>query len=207
MTLTSKENVNHLISADLAWRYKIIPVAFDNGTLTLSIDIAANHPSLIGELELITGYHVKLIKVESDIVAQQLSKLYRKDMKSGGTKVVSTDDTNNTDDFLSKIINEAKDLKSSDIHIEGYSEKCRIRLRIDGKLVERYQIPKDQYASFINRIKIKANLDIAEKRLPQDGRILIAANGTRTDIRVSVLPSLYGEKIVLRLLGTDASHI
>lgn len=72
--------------------------------------------------------------------------------------------------------------------------------------MERYQVPKEQYATFINKVKIKANLDIAEKRLPQDGRILITGPSDRTDIRVSV-SALHGEKVVLRLLGTDSSHI
>ena len=201
------DNIIHLISADIAWRYKIIPSELINDTLTLLIDNTTYNSALVGELELITGYTVKFIKEDTEIIQQQLSKLYRKDLKNNNSKLLFSDSSNKIDDFLAKIIHEAKDLKSSDIHVEGFSEKCRIRLRIDGKLVERYQIPKDQYASFVNKIKIKSNLDIAEKRLPQDGRILITNDGSRIDIRVSVLPTLYGEKIVLRLLGTDASHI
>ena len=70
-----------------------------------------------------------------------------------------------------QLITEAKNLGSSDIHFEIYEEKARVRFRIDGLLVERYSIDKDEYSGLINKIKIKSNLDIAEKRLPQDGRI------------------------------------
>jgi type IV pilus assembly protein PilB len=199
-------NINHLITADIAWKYKVVPLSFDDDVFTLAIDETQYDQSLQGELELITGYNVQLKKEKKEVVYQQLSKLYRKDADSSRLQSLNVEDSS-TDDFLSKIIREAKELKSSDIHIEGYREKCRIRFRIDGKLVERYQVPKEQYATFINKVKIKANLDIAEKRLPQDGRILITGPSDRTDIRVSVLPALHGEKVVLRLLGTDSSHI
>jgi general secretion pathway protein E/type IV pilus assembly protein PilB len=105
------------------------------------------------------------------------------------------------------LIAEAKNLGSSDIHIEVYEERSRVRIRIDGMLIERYTIPKPEYPSLINKIKIRANLDIAEKRLPQDGRIFFNAEGHKFDIRVSVLPTLHGEKIVLRLLNNDAANI
>lgn len=193
------------VSADLAWQYRVVPYKIEGNSLTLLIDKGAYKDALIGELELITGYDIILQAEENNVIDQLLSKIYRKNKVV--SNIVTTDTQGKADDLLQKIIFEAKELKSSDIHIEGYADKCRIRLRIDGKLIERYQIPKDQYASFINKVKIKANLDIAEKRLPQDGRIMVAANGLRIDIRVSVLPVLYGEKVVLRLLNSDSSHI
>ena len=73
-------------------------------------------------------------------------------------------------------------------------------MRIDGKLTERYVVERAQYAPLVNQIKILANLDISEKRLPQDGRILYDRNGVKFDVRVSTLPTIYGEKTVLRLL-------
>ena len=76
----------------------------------------------------------------------------------------------------------------------------RDRFRIDGKLTERYVIERTQYTPLVNQIKILANLDISEKRLPQDGRILYNRDGNKFDVRVSSLPTIYGEKIVLRLL-------
>ncbi len=108
---------------------------------------------------------------------------------------------------MQSLITEAKTLGSSDIHLESYEEKCRVRFRIDGHLVERYAIGVEDFPVIVNKIKIRANLDIAEKRLPQDGRIHFHTSGQKFDIRVSVLPTLYGEKVVLRLLSNDATGI
>jgi len=102
--------------------------------------------------------------------------------------------------FLMSLIGEAFRDYASDIHIESYETRCRIRMRIDGKLTERYVVERAQYAPLVNQIKILANLDISEKRLPQDGRILYDRNGVKFDVRVSTLPTIYGEKTVLRLL-------
>lgn len=105
------------------------------------------------------------------------------------------------------MIYEAKQLKSSDIHIETYENRCRVRVRIDGMMVERYVLKREDYPALINKIKIMSNLDIAEKRLPQDGRIHYRRNQDQFDIRVSVLPTLHGEKVVLRLLNNNATNI
>src|SRR5690606_6679297 len=83
--------------------------------------------------------------------------------------------------FLNDLISEARSLKSSDIHIEIYEEHCRVRIRIDGMMVERYVLKKSEYPALINKIKILSNLDIAEKRLPQDGRINFRNNGEQFD--------------------------
>jgi len=111
------------------------------------------------------------------------------------------------DDFLGRIITEAHQSHSSDIHIEPMKTKCRIRIRIDGKLIEKYKLEMKEYPSLLNKIKVKSNLDIAEKRLPQDGRMEFRTNESRFDIRVSTLPSIYGEKIVMRLLSNDTTNI
>jgi len=207
MNHIEEKEITYYLTADLAWHYKIVPFKVEKNVLSFLVDATSYNERLTGELELITGYEVKLIKEEPEKIDQLLSKLYRKDARSTNSQMLSTDSQNKVDDLLQKIIFDAKNLKSSDIHIEGYSDKCRIRFRIDGKLIELYKIPKEQYSSFINKVKIKAGLDIAEKRLPQDGRILITGYGNKIDIRVSVLPALYGEKIVLRLLSNDSSHI
>jgi len=149
---------------------------------------------------------VILEKENSAVIQKTLGKYYRRKETSRTTSRVHVTDQN-TDDFLQKLITEAKDLGSSDIHIEIYEEKCRVRIRIDGQLIERYTIEKEDYPGLINKIKINANLDIAEKRLPQDGRIFFTQDDDKFDIRVSVLPSLYGEKAVLRLLSNDATDI
>ncbi|MEI3591148.1 MAG: GspE/PulE family protein [Alistipes ihumii] len=106
--------------------------------------------------------------------------------------------------FLTDLIGEAFDEYASDIHFEPYEERCRIRLRIDGKLIEKYVLDRSGYASIVNQIKIMANFDISERRLPQDGRILYHRGDRKFDLRVSSLPTIYGEKVVLRLLTRHA---
>lgn len=99
-----------------------------------------------------------------------------------------------------QLIEEAYRSYASDIHFEVYEDRCRVRFRMDGKLIERYVMEKQNYPAIINQIKILANLDISEKRLPQDGRIYYHAGADKFDVRVSSLPTIYGEKVVLRLL-------
>lgn len=103
-------------------------------------------------------------------------------------------------DFLDKVIEEACDERSSDIHFECRENDAAIRFRIDGQMVVRHGLSKERYASLVNQIKILAALDIAEKRLPQDGRIHYTGGGHNFDIRVSSVPSVRGERVVLRLL-------
>lgn len=106
---------------------------------------------------------------------------------------------------VNKLLVEAFILKASDIHIEVYEKKFRIRMRVDGKLREVSTPSKDYALAIISRMKIMAKMDIAEKRLPQDGRIKLKISGKPIDFRVSSLPTLYGEKIVMRLL--DQSNL
>lgn len=205
MDLITENDISHYLSSELAWQYRIIPYQIDGRCLVVLADVNEYKDTLIGQLELITGYEIAVQLEDSSLVSQLLSKIYRR-RESARQDVLANEDVQR-DDFLQKVVLEAKDLCSSDIHIECYTDKCRIRFRIDGKLLQRYRIHRDKYAAFINKVKIKAGLDIAEKRLPQDGRIMILDEGSRIDIRVSVLPTLYGEKIVLRLLGSDSEHI
>lgn len=199
---TISTNILHLISPEHAWQYKIVPLKVDQDILTILITDNLNTSEKKDELEVIIGYQLVLISVDEEQILQHLSRHYRKNTTS---KTILKNEIE--EDFLNLIVTEARTLKSSDIHIEAYSNKRRIRFRIDGKLVERYRLKNDQYSSFINKIKIKSQLDIAEKRLPQDGRMRLLLNTAEVDIRVSILPSLYGEKVVLRILNSDSSNI
>jgi type IV pilus assembly protein PilB len=193
-----------MLTAEQAWHYRIIPKSKDNGVFSFYIDQKSFHPSIADELEMILGNTVSLEATSSEVIHKSLSKYYRVERQSNVTAAVN----GSYDDFLLDLIADAKKLGSSDIHIEIYEGKCRIRIRIDGMMVERYVVPKEEYPALINKIKIKASLDIAEKRLPQDGRIFFQTNeGSKFDIRVSVLPTLHGEKVVLRLLSNDATDI
>jgi type IV pilus assembly protein PilB len=194
------------ISTDQAWHYHIVPKSMDVETFVFYADEEKLNSSLSDELEMIFGLTIKIVPVSSAQITKTLGKYYRITYKNKTAETVSFEGTN-SDDFVVKLIVEADHLGSSDIHIERYEDRCRVRLRIDGKLIEKYVIHKDDYPALVNKLKIKANLDIAEKRLPQDGRISFENTGNKFDIRVSLLPTLHGEKVVMRLLSKDATNI
>ncbi len=193
------------VTTEQAWHYAIIPKNnTNNKILEFYIDQNKCNPSIKEELEIILAKEILLYPIETDIINKTLGKYYiRSEQKKQNISV----NWSRSDNFLEFIINEANSINCSDIHIETYEKRCRIRLRIDGKLVERYTVDRSEYPALVNKIKIKANLDIAEKRLPQDGRIFFELKNSTFDIRVSVLPTLHGEKIVLRLLSKDATDI
>jgi general secretion pathway protein E/type IV pilus assembly protein PilB len=198
--------IQQLITSEQAWHYTIVPKKLSGNKLFLYVSDDQDIVQVQNELEVLLSKEITLEPVESDIVKQTISRYYRRAQKNN--KVIKKIEIDKqSEDFIVEIINEAHQIGSSDIHIETYEEKCRIRLRIDGKLIERYSLKKDEYPAIINKIKIRANIDIAEKRLPQDGRIYFETEYSRFDIRVSVLPTLYGEKIVLRLLSKDSTYI
>lgn len=190
------------ISKEAAWHNKIIPF----NVTDKSIDVYCIKPinQFAEEQELLTGQIINFEVIEEEKLTELLNKFYPKNQDD---RAQVKQYNKEADDFLDILIEEAKTLDSSDIHIEAYEEFGRVRIRIDGKLIERYEISVDLYPTLINKIKIKAHLDIAEKRLPQDGRIEYNDNGIKVDIRVSILPTLYGEKVVMRLLNNDATNI
>tara|TARA_R110002072_G_scaffold202476_3_gene360354 strand:- start:1936 stop:3348 length:1413 start_codon:yes stop_codon:yes gene_type:complete len=194
-------SIQQEISSDQAYHYCIIPKEFS--TEQISFYASTDDAELKDELEMVFGKEVLLIKTDEAKLKRTLAKYYRNTNK----RSKETLNYDQEKDFLRKLIDEANKLGSSDIHIEPYADKCRVRIRIDGKLVERYQISIDDFRPIVNRIKIMSHLDIAEKRLPQDGRIEFVFGDSKFDIRVSVLPTLFGEKIVLRLLSRDGSKI
>lgn len=200
--------LQQLLSADLAWQYAVLPVEAGEHSIVLLTEEPRVNAETIEELELILGRQVELRAASADFIRMNLGKYYiRKNngaKKDTGCNVIAA---KQGDEFLPMLIAEARQLGSSDIHIETFAERARVRIRIDGQLVERYVIPRENYPALINKIKIKANLDIAEKRLPQDGRIFFQQGEMKFDIRVSVLPTMYGEKAVLRLLSNDATNI
>ncbi|MFZ6052355.1 GspE/PulE family protein [Halocola ammonii] len=193
-----------LISSEIAWSYRVIPKQSEEGLITLFIDENTDSPDVREEVQMLFDKKVVFQPQPRDTIQNTLSSIYRK--TAGVTKTAKLDSAN-ADRFLEDLIIESKDIGSSDIHIEVYDESARVRMRIDGLLVERFTLDKTRYPALVNRIKIKANLDIAEKRLPQDGRINFNEDGLRVDIRVSILPSLYGEKVVMRLLSRDTTNV
>src|SRR5205823_1597848 len=109
--------------------------------------------------------------------------------------------------LVNLIISEAISLRASDIHIEPFGDRVRVRYRIDGVLVERDSPPRRLLAPMLSRIKIMASVDIAEKRRPQDGRIKMTVNSKHFDLRVSLLPTVHGQSTVMRILDRGSIQV
>lgn len=207
MQITLSPATVHLLPKELACGYRVVPKSLNNDVLSLYCEETIDLKTLESELNIMLGKEIVLQGIAASELKRLLSTYYflngDEQVEVSGNAALGL-----ADDFLNVVINEAKNMKSSDIHIETYEFNCRVRIRVDGMMVERYQLKKDEYPALVNKIKILANLDIAEKRLPQDGRIHYKhAQETPFDIRVSVLPTLHGEKVVLRLLNNNAVNV
>ncbi len=189
-----------LIKSEQAYYYRIVPFSKEQKNILFKTDVA-DIENLQNELTVLLPFPLQLETETTENINRYLSTNYRK----SNTNTVS--DIHYTADFLEKIVVNAKEIGSSDIHFEPYEKNARVRFRIDGKLKEQFHITTEEYPILINKIKIRAQLDISEKRLPQDGRITIVTDYEDFDIRVSILPTLHGEKVVLRILSKDTSHI
>ncbi len=210
------------IPEDIVRKYKIVPVDKTGNTLT----VALSDPSdifLMDELKLLTNCEIiPVISFESDIeeainkyyghenaINEMIKSIEDKEEYEEG-EVLEEEETEEETDIdvedapvvklVNLIITEAIKARASDIHIEPYEKVLRVRYRIDGVLKEMPPPPKRMQNAIISRIKIIANLDIAEKRLPQDGRFAIKLKDRKVDVRVSTIPTVHGEKVVMRLL-------
>lgn len=192
-----------IFSPTEAWEYQLIPCERNSDRqLKCYGKEGIDYTETIREINVIFNETINVEPVPSVDFEKGLALYYRKGKEATGS--INISQISNAD-FVNALIEEADSIHSSDIHFEPYDKQCRIRMRIDGKLIERYVIEKSNYPALVNRIKIIANLDISEKRLPQDGRILFEKENRKFDVRVSILPTIYGEKIVLRLLTRDQS--
>ena len=186
-----------------AWYFQVIPAGIEKNVIQFYSSDKNDTDGVSSELEVMLGREVSLSSVPEEWLLEHLTRYYPNANQSHGTELLNT----KSQDLLTLMLEEAARIKSSDIHLEAFEERCRVRFRIDGKLVERYIVPSAEYPALINKIKIKSHLDISEKRLPQDGRIIYDQGGYKFDIRVSILPTLHGEKVVMRLLNRDATQI
>ncbi|MDQ2799120.1 MAG: GspE/PulE family protein [Armatimonadota bacterium] len=226
------EDVTAAITQELARRFKVIPVARDLKRITLAmknpLDIFA-----IDEIRLITGKEVEAVIATEEDIIHSISANYRvevnvneavagvmKDIDEATITLTAGEaDTDNISiEQLKELSGEAPVVrltnmiisrgiadKASDIHIEPSKDSLRIRYRVDGILQDGMTLPKKAQASITSRFKIMADMDISEKRAPQDGRISAIIEGKPFDFRVSTLPAVFGEKIVMRVL--DKSNI
>jgi len=218
-------NVTKLIDADMAQKYQVLPINRAGGVLTVAMADPSNIFA-IDDIKFKTGLRVEPVVAAESAIRNAINKYYdnagmvdellKKTVEDVDTVAEGEDQVNlaelaqATEDapvvkLVNLILTDAIKKGASDIHVEPYEKSYRVRYRIDGVLYDVMQPPMKLKAAITSRIKIMSQLDIAERRLPQDGRIKIKMGNKEMDFRVSTLPTLFGEKVVLRLL--DKSNL
>lgn len=214
------------IPEHLAQRYKVIPIAQKENKLTLAMVDPLNVIA-IDDIRLITGFDIDPVISTEDAIMKAINRQFGvtdlaeveetvKDISAADFGPVEVDDAVEEEIALDKlkelvdeapivrvvnlIISQAINDKASDIHIEPEAKAVRVRYRVDGVLHDVMQPPKHIQAPMVSRIKIMANMDIAERRVPQDGKIHLRHDNREFDLRVSTVPCVHGEKVVMRIL-------
>jgi type IV pilus assembly protein PilB len=219
------EEIVKLVKKEIVQRYQVFPVRKVGNTLTLAL----SDPTVvlaIDDVQFATGLHVIPVLASESAIKEAIDKAYvdsaaRLDeilktgegvgadalelVDRGAQKVDITELGEEAGEapvirFVNLILADAIRKRASDIHLEPYEKVFRVRYRIDGVLHDVMAPPKQMEAAILSRVKIMANMDIAERRLPQDGRISVKFSSKEVDLRVSSLPTIFGEKIVMRIL-------
>jgi len=210
-----------LIPLDIARKFRVIAVSKISKTLLVAIS-DPNNIYVLDAVKFITGCVVQPVISPETAIEKAIEDYYD---DSGGLseivkgleedsylEVVEAEDFPTESDLLSaiqdkplvrlvdSIVSDAIRMGASDIHLEMYEKRIRVRYRIDGDLREMAPLPFKYRAAIVSRVKIMADLDISERRLPQDGRIKVKTGGRTIDLRVSVMPTIFGEKVVMRIL-------
>src|SRR5262245_23629723 len=223
--ITIKKDVLAMVTAPMAQMYRIIPIEFDGDTLTVAMCDPQNL-SVQDELRTFLGFNIRVVVTTESSMTSALERYYGESTDSVESIVsaleedeelalaaagISADGPINLDDvtaladsapvrkLLNMVLLMAIKEHASDLHFEPFEDEFRIRIKADGVL---YEMPPPRHLAFAitTRIKVMANLDIAERRLPQDGRIELTVGGHPVDLRVSVLPTMFGESVVMRVL-------
>jgi len=222
-----KHEVTSIIPADVAKKFNVIAVERNGNTLT----VAAADPTnifVLDSIKFVTGFNVKPVIAAESVIKEAIDSLYAVEDTTEAVEDVLRDFEGDELEILEEeeemeeealeaaisdaplvrlvdsIIIDAIRRGASDIHIEPYERAVRVRYRIDGTLIEMSPIPFRLKSAVISRIKIMSDLDISERRVPQDGRIKVKTGGKAVDLRVSILPVIFGEKVVMRILDAGS---
>jgi type IV pilus assembly protein PilB len=213
------------IPESIARRYNLLPFSVNKQEKTISV--AMKNPLDLQAIDFVekkTGFHLELYFAASSEIDRTISERYSQNLSSEvtealkETKLDSPKTTENLSVLSKEVVKEAPITKivetilayavksrASDVHIEPQEDRTRVRYRIDGILNEKLILPRTVHEAVLSRIKILSELKIDEKRLPQDGRFTFTADGEVVDLRVSTLPTVHGEKVVMRLLKKNTS--
>ena len=201
-------------------RYNALPIGYDDGKLVVAMADPANIFA-IDDIRSLTGHEVRPVVATKADVTAAINRFHRVD--SDLDDLTMSIEASEEEDDLSKIkevvedapivkfvnllITQAIQDRASDIHIEPTERDLRVRFRIDGVLHEVMRSPKNIQAGVISRLKIMADINIAERRIPQDGRLSVNTNGKKVDLRVATLPTVWGEKVVMRILDNSTAML
>lgn len=207
------------ISEGLAKKYNLIPVKFNNGNLVIAMSDPLN-VFAEEDVALSSGYKVEIGIASEEEIRNAIAKYYSRDfMEKAAARLNEEEKINENKSaedeikeensspavkLIDRIIENAVRNKVSDIHIEPQKNNIVIRYRIDGRLKKQFEAPKEPLNSMVTRIKLLSGMDISERRIPQDGKILSEIDGKEIDLRVSILPSINGENLVIRILDKTA---
>lgn len=213
--------------AKVTSKHKVLPLKKQNNSLVIAVS-DPTVTTVIGDIRFNTGIpNISMIVTEEDKLIKAIDKYKKTHGTSFGEELADEDfdldisseqdgATNSTEDvednyivkFVNSVLLEAIRVKASDIHFEPYEKSYRVRFRQDGALYESKKIPNNQKDKIASRIKVMSNLDISEKRVPQDGRFKLKVSAEKDiDFRVSTLPTLWGEKIVMRILDSSPAML
>ena len=201
-------------------QYTVCPVSIENGLLTVATADPLN-TVVLDDLRQFTGLAVKLVVSSAEAITEAIDRTYDgaatplqrivEGMEDEGAG--EEEDVNHLRDMafeapvvrlVNLLVENAIDAEASDIHVEPFEDTLRVRYRLDGILFDQEAPPRRLQAAVTSRIKLMAEMNIAERRLPQDGRIRVTVRGRRVDIRVSTIPTVHGESIVMRLLDRSS---
>jgi len=218
-TFVINPEVISLVPEHIARRYDLIPVDKKGDLLIVAMADPLNIYA-IDDLKLYTKYDIQPVISTRESIIKNIDKFYRQRTTEKVIKeFVESYDEDDAEDYedqeqlevanapivrlINSTIQQAVDMKASDIHIEPYMDYIRVRFRIDGDLQDIMKLSKNILSALVTRIKIIGKMNIAEKRVPQDGRVEFNLNNKEIDIRISTIPTIHGEKIVLRLLDRE----
>jgi type IV pilus assembly protein PilB len=207
------------VSAALARRYQALPIRWEDGRLVVAMADPSNVFAL-DDIRTITGAEVRTVVATRTAILEAIDRHHRLDGDVEDISALASPDATDEDDLsrvkevvedapivklVNLLITQAVQERASDIHIEPTERDVRIRYRIDGVLHEKMRSPKNIQSGLISRLKIMADINIAERRIPQDGRVSLRLAEKQIDLRVATLPTVYGEKVVMRILDKSTA--
>ncbi|MHB1614900.1 MAG: GspE/PulE family protein [Actinomycetes bacterium] len=208
------------VSGMVCRRHTILPIGFEDAKMVVAMADPAN-VFAIDDLRSLTGMDIKPVVATRGDVLAAIERYYRADSDLDDlTTIIGAEDDDDDLANVKEVVEDAPIVKyvnllisqaiadrASDIHLEPGEHDLRVRFRIDGVLHEVMRSPKQIQSGVISRLKIMADINIAERRVPQDGRLSVTANGTKVDLRVATLPTVWGEKVVMRILDNSTARL